>query len=387
MTRRTKRRALAVCAGVALCTGPIVPGMSAAHAHADPTRPPAIAEAWQQSSSVGLQGDGSLSDVTGLSASNIWAVGQQDIWDVWENRGAISHWDGRSWTQIGIRNDDTGAGHLRSIAAASATDLWAVGTAHDSLPYVAHGDGSAFDRVGVDQLRAGDWLGGVAAVPGKVVAVGSRDRAPLVVTRTGAAWQVEPVRVTEGTLYGVSVSAKGDTGWAVGDSEGEPLVVRLSEGSWKRVSLPEIPGGYLRDVHLDGAKRALAIGGVYHGSRKVSPLLLSWNGKRWSRVRVPDGEASLYGVTGDGKGRFWVSGFDPQRPGEPYLLRYDGKHTKIIRGEAARGGESSTMRLQAVTYVPGTSTVWAVGHVVDAEDKYTDVVERFGPKGTRSTSS
>ncbi|MCG5212263.1 hypothetical protein [Streptosporangium sp. KLBMP 9127] len=383
-TRRSVRRALAVCSGAALIAGPIVHDTSAAHAHADPTRPPAVAEAWQQSASVRLQGDGSLSDVAGLSGTDVWAVGQQNIWDAWENRGAIAHWDGRAWTEVGIRNDDTGAGHLRSIAAASPTELWTVGAAHDGLPYVAHGDGAAFDRVGVDQLRSGDWLGGVAAVPGKVVAVGSRDRRPLVVNRTGGVWQVAPTR-GEGTLYGVSLSAKGE-GWAVGDGEGEPLIMRSSGGSWKSVNIPDIPGGYLRDVHLDGPKQALAIGGVYRGGGKVAPLALSWNGKRWTRLRLPDADASLYGVTGDGKGRFWISGFDPGRPGQAFVLYDDDRSSmRIIRGETA--ATSRTMRLQALSYLPGTSAVWAVGHVVGAGDTYRDVVERFGPKGTKTTSS
>ncbi|GLW10522.1 hypothetical protein Misp01_56500 [Microtetraspora sp. NBRC 13810] len=358
-------------------SGPIVPG-SAAHAQADPIRPSAAAEAWQESTRVGLPGDGSLFDVAGLSGTDVWAVGQQDIWDAWRYRGAIAHWDGRAWSQVSIRNDDTGAGSLRSIAAASATDLWTVGTAHDGLPYVAHGDGSNFDRVGVEQLRSGDWLGGVDAVPGRVAAVGSRDGRPLILTQAAGVWRVEPQPRDEGTLYAVAVSARGD-GMAVGDGERRPLVMRLSGGTWKAMTLPRIPGGYLRDVQFDGPKRALAVGGVLHSGGESTPLVLSWNGRRWSQVRVPEDDASLYGVTGDGAGRFWISGFDPEDPGEAFLLRYDGRTVKTIRGEAD-AAKGTTMRLQAVSHLPGTSAVWAVGHVVDAADRYTDAVETFGPK-------
>jgi hypothetical protein len=368
-----------------LVAGPIPHGTSAAHAHADPTRPPAVAEAWQQSSSARLQGDGSLSDVAGLSATDVWAVGHQNIWDAWKNRGAITHWDGQSWNEVGIRNDDTGAGHLRSIAAAGPADLWTVGAAHDGLPYVAHGDGSIFDRVGVDQLRSGDWLGGVAAVADKVVTVGSRDRRPLVVIRSAGTWRSVPQPKSQGTLYGVALSAKGE-GWAVGDGGGRPLIMRSSGSAWKTVTLPRIPGGYLRDVHLDSAKRALAVGGIYRGHGKVSPLVLAWEGKSWSRLPVPDGDASLYGVTGDDKGRFWISGFDPGRPGQAFVLNYDGKQPmKIIRGD--KTAAPRTVRLQAVSYLPGTATVWAVGHVVDRTDAYRDIVERFGPKAGKNTSS
>jgi hypothetical protein len=90
-------------------------------------------------------------------------------------------------------------------------------------------------------------------------------------------------------------------------------------------------------------------------------------------------------VTGDGKGRFWISGHDPEHPGQAFLLRHDGRTTKALRGE--KSIPTRTVRLQAVTHLPGTSTIWAVGHVVDATDRYTDIVETFAPKPTRPTVS
>ncbi|WP_433376909.1 hypothetical protein [Streptosporangium sp. CA-115845] len=368
MTRRLPRRALALCAG-----GLVLLSSHTFPAHADPVSP-SVAEAWQAPASAGLSSDGSLSDVVGVSATSVWAVGQQSVWDVWQSRGAITHWNGSSWKEVGIRNDPTGAGPLRSVAAASASELWAVGEGHDGLPYLAKGDGAAFDRVVVDKLHAGDWLGGVATVPGRVVAVGRRDKQPLLVTGTGSKWRLTPLS-GRGTLYGVALSGKSD-GWAVGDAAGKPLIMRQSGGRWKPFKTPEIPGGYLRDVHLDGPKRALAVGGLYRGAGETVPLILSWNGKKWSRVSPPAGDIRLYGVTGDRKGRFWISGVDLDRPGEAFLLRYDGHKVKALRGPETTG--SRTVRLQAVTCLPGTGTVWSVGHVVDASGKYTDVIERFG---------
>jgi hypothetical protein len=370
MTRRLPRRALALCAG-----GLLLPFLHAPAAHADPVRPPA-AEAWQAPATARLSSDGSLSDLAGISAGNVWAVGQQSVWDVWQSRGAITHWNGRTWTEVPIRNDPTGAGLLRSVAAASATELWAVGEGHDGLPYLARGDGSAFDRVTVDTLHVGDWLGGVAAVPDRVVAVGRRARQPLIVTGSGGRWTLTAAE-GRGTLYGVAVTAKGD-GWAVGDTGGKPLIMRSSGGQWKSFPVPDIPGGYLRDVHLNGSKRALAVGGVHRDSGQVVPLVLSWNGKKWSKVDLPEQDVRLYGVTGDRKNRFWISGVDLTRPGEAFLLRYDGRKVKTLRG--APPVAPRTIRLQSAAYLPGTGTVWSVGHVVDGSGRYTDVIERFATK-------
>lgn len=380
MTRRHRRRALSVCAASCLFVLPIAPA-----AHADP-RPVSI-EAWQRSTSASLEADGSLSDVLALSAKDVWAVGQQEIWDSWKNRGTIRHWNGTAWTEVALRGT-TGAGNLRAVSAAAPGQVWAIGDGHDGLPYLARGDQSGFDRVTVppakqpsgvfDGLRVGDWLGGLDARPGKVVAVGSRNGYGLVVTGRGNTWAFQRTSVP-GALYAVS------EGFAVGDSGGKPLIMRQTGTTWKSVPVPDIPGGYLRDVQVDGAKRALAVGGVYRGPGDIEPLVLSWNGKRWHREKLPKSKAMLYGVAGDGKGRYWVSGYDPGLPAEGFLLRLEHDGAQVIRGAAADGRR--TVRLQAVTYLPASGSVWAVGHAVDAADQYTDVVETFGPKGSTAKDS
>src|SRR5690606_1434207 len=140
---------------------------------------------------------------------------------------------------------------------------------------------------------------------------------------------------------------------AVGDTGTAPLVMKRSGSTWKPVKLPSVPGGYLRDVHFEGGgKRALAVGGVYHGPGEVSPLALAWDGKRWGRLSVGTGQARLYGATGGGKGRFWVSGYAPERAAEAYLLRCEKLRCSVLRGEPADG--RSSVRLQAVTYLPGS---------------------------------
>lgn len=368
MTRRTSRRAVPLCVLlVGLTAGVSVPVAPDAHAHAVPAAH-GSADRPKQSSSRLLRVDGSLSDVAALAGRGIWAVGQEGIWDAWQSRGVLIRWDGGAWSKLGIRNDPSGAAQLRSIAA-SGGELWAVGEAHDGLPYVVRGDGNVFDRTQVPVLRAGDRLHGVATGRGRVAAVGSRGRQPLIVSGDGTRWSVATRDVT-GTLYGVAL-ASAKEGWAVGDTGTAPLIMRLGKSGWKPVAAPKIRGGYLRDVHADGGKRAVAIGGIYRDGRTVDPLVLQWNGKRWSRMRVPDRDVELYGVTGDGKGRYWISGFDSRRPGEGFLLRYADGKWKIIRGEAGAG--ERTVRLQGVTR--SGDTVVAVGHVVDEAYRYTDVIE------------
>ncbi|MEV0584691.1 hypothetical protein [Nonomuraea sp. NPDC050310] len=360
--RRFRRRATATCAAAlaaALFSGPA--------AHGDPK--PGTVEAWERSTSVSLDADGALSDVQALPDGQVWAVGQQQLWDVWNNRGAVRLWNGTAWSDVPVR-DTMGPSVLRALSVAAAGEVWAVGDGNDGLPYLTRGGPGGFDRIKVPGLGNQDRLAGIDARPGKMVAVGSRRGHPLIVSGRSE-WRVEESKI-RGSLYSVSGA------FAVGDTGHSPLVMRYSGGSWKPMELPEVPGGYLRDVRADGTKRALAVGGVYHPSGRIDPLVLSWNGKRWKREKLPHTAARLYGVTGDGHGRFWVSGFDPDRPGEPFLLRHAKGETTIIRGGTVAG--RSSVRLQSVAYLPGKGLVWAVGHAVDTADRYSGVVETFGPK-------
>ncbi|MEU4574042.1 hypothetical protein ACBI99_05200 [Nonomuraea sp. ATR24] len=362
MTRRYQRRALSLTLATSVALSGVTPA-----AHAEP-RPAAI-DAWERTTSVRLVADGSLSDVLALSSGDVWAVGQQQIWDVWKNRGTIRHWNGERWSEAPIR-DTTGAGSLRSISAASSGDVWAAGDGHDGVPFIARGDTGGFDRVRPEGLRSGDWLGGIDAAGERVTAVGSRDDKGLIVTWHDNEWTFQPTK-EKGALYAVS------GGFAVGDTGRAPLIVHQSGGDWKSMPVPSVPGGYLRDIHVDSGKRALAVGGVYHGPGKVGPLALAWNGKRWKRLSLPVKGARLYGVTGDGKGRYWISGYDPARASQAFMLRCDKRSCEVLRGAAAEG--RSSVRLQAVAYLAGRQAVWAVGHAVDDQERYTDVVESFGP--------
>ncbi|WP_062351458.1 hypothetical protein [Herbidospora yilanensis] len=371
MPRRLMRCAVPLCVFLAgLLAGQLPLAPSLAHV--------STASAWsatvpeevvRQASSARLGRDAALADVSGVSGTAVWAVGQTGLWDVWRNRGIVTRWNGASWTEVPTRGDATGAGPLRSVSAASDNEVWVVGDGHDGVPYVGRGGGSGIDRVVVPQVRAGDWLRAVAAEPGRAVIVGSRGGRVLVVT-SGPAWKVH--EGPDGVLHGVAL--RGKDGWAVGNNGDEPLIMRLSGGSWKPVSLPGIEGGYLRDVYITSARRAVAVGGVFTEDGTTLPLILRWDGRKWHRETLPDGDAELYGVTGDGKGGYWASGYDAERPGEAFLLRYTDKKWKPLRGEAGTGDRS--VRLQAV--VRADDVTMAVGHVL-ADDHYSDLVETFGP--------
>jgi hypothetical protein len=86
-----------------------------------------------------------LSKVTATSASSAWAVGYDGDRLTW--RPLVLHWDGKSLTQAaspdpgGLAADDM----LNDVAAASATDAWAVGSGSGAL--ILHWNGARWTHV------------------------------------------------------------------------------------------------------------------------------------------------------------------------------------------------------------------------------------------------
>ena len=68
-----------------------------------------------------------LSDVTSISANDIWAVGYTYSSPSPGGQTLIEHWDGISWSIVPGPNLGTSPSELFGVAAVSANDVWAAG--------------------------------------------------------------------------------------------------------------------------------------------------------------------------------------------------------------------------------------------------------------------
>ena len=80
---------------------------------------------WQAIASPGVGVDNFLSGVTAVSASDVWAVGS-DINKKDIEQALIEQWNGSKWQVIASPGVGVG-GFLDGVAAVSASDIWAVG--------------------------------------------------------------------------------------------------------------------------------------------------------------------------------------------------------------------------------------------------------------------
>jgi hypothetical protein len=168
-----------------------------------------------------------LVDVTALSTTEAWAVG-----DVYNRRVAdqmtlTQRWDGTSWEIVRSPSVRNRYNTLTGVAAVSSTDVWAVGYTIADGGYwdtlIEHWDGSRWSIIpGAHLAHPYNALTRVVALaPDDVWAVGyvgSSGRPDTLVEHwDGASWArvPSPSPGAYGALYGVAAVSADDV-WAVG---------------------------------------------------------------------------------------------------------------------------------------------------------------------------
>jgi len=191
---------------------------------------------------------------------------------------------------------------------------------------------------------------------------------------TSADWAVVP-SPNRGSLSNIlnSVAAvDGGDAWAVGHwydntyASYRTLVQRWNGAGWKVASSPNVGSGYndLNGVAATGPTDAWAVG--YSRATPYSSartLILHWNGASWAVIPSPNPgptENVLYGVAAWTAADAWAVGwyYDAQRVGHPLVLHWDGARWSAV---AAPAPSTYYSLLQAVS-VAGPDDVWAGGY-------------------------
>jgi hypothetical protein len=183
-------------------------------------------------------GSNTLTSVTALSSHNVWAVGYY-----FSSKGVrktlIEHYDGTNWSIEDSPDPGGVSDALLAVTGVSASDIWAVGFTSAGFGYDAlllHYDGVSWTRApgASDPSSAEDVLAGVAQDgSGNVWAFGyhviGSDYRTLVESWDGSGWSLSPS--TNGTDGVVTVlrggSVVGSDVWAAG------FDYRVSDGRYK----------------------------------------------------------------------------------------------------------------------------------------------------------
>lgn len=296
----------------------------------DPTPTPTpVTPDNRQWATVGQSLEVAALSVSGTAGDDVWAVGAEagkggvvlhfdgntwtrmpsgqayDLWwvtalaknDVWiGGAGAtILHWDGTAFTRM--KTPGLAADTVYGIWAASANDVWAVGSHAGRYGFLWHWDGTAFTNVLLPddvQLDASGELPGLFKVWGRnandIYAVGGNG---LMMHYDGKAWKVIPTETTE-TLFTVH----GDANEIVAVGGSSNGVVVNGEGKLIGPEFAPLLQGVVKDstgtTWLSGEK-----GVVY--KRKA--------GGTWEAITTGLSQPqSLHAIWADPQGSVWTVG-------------------------------------------------------------------------------
>ncbi|MBA2677058.1 MAG: hypothetical protein H0U76_01455 [Ktedonobacteraceae bacterium] len=195
-----------------------------------------------------------LASVLALSANDVWAVGEKFRVDALGSVTLIKHFDGNRWQEVD--SPSLGAkSSLTSITAISSTELWAVGGSYYNGPITEHYiDGKwslvSNPQVSSDQGNGAPFLISVAAhSKNDVWAVGNargNQFGPLIEHWNNRRWSLFPGPRLNGTYQQLTsvLPLQGKNVWARGtytdsSNNNRPLVTRWDGYEWDLIPLPD----------------------------------------------------------------------------------------------------------------------------------------------------
>jgi hypothetical protein len=368
-----------------------------------PDRSAAIVTVAVQQASPNPGGSASLTAVTALSATDVWALGSYGTGGK-DAKALAEHWDGSSWQQVPIPTPPKASEvHLFGLAAVSPTDIWAVGSWAGvytgpvvGYPYFAlieHWDGTSWTIVPSPSPGVSRLLSGVVAVStNDIWAVGAYqfgyDHARLVGSRTlvlhwnGRTWKrvASPnpgPRQYQWLELSAIASISRTSVWAVGSynarvrgrhgfsNQTRTLVLHWNGKTWKQAPSPTPGGsGRLSAVAAIGPKNVWAVGG-YHNGYGGRVLAEYWNGHSWRIAPARTGfdhasYQSLNSLAVLARNDIWgVGSYSSYDTGDQTLSEHwDGQNWSLVPSPEPTPPLGA--RFSAVAAVTPTA-VWAVG--------------------------
>ncbi len=294
---------------------------------------------WQivPSPNVGTVGS-QLSSMAAVSATDIWAVGY-DYTNVYSNRTLAEHWNGSQWSVVPSPNVGSDVNYLYGVSALATNNIWAVGFYRNDVlrTLVEHWDGSKWSIIPSPNVGSSDnQLEAVVALSANNIwATGTyfnpqnpHANLTLVEHWNGSKWSVVPSPNTHETINDlVAVAAiSANNIWAVGYGE---------------------TPGYIT-------------------------LVEHWNGSKWSIVKSPNaphGNNTLQGLSVLAANNIWAVGFyyDNKHNRDKTLVEHWNGTAWSIINSPDKGSDFD--RLLAVTAISPTD-IWAVGDDMSSEASY-----------------
>jgi hypothetical protein len=273
--------------------------------------------------------------VSGVSASDVWAVGFHDADSnpmVELDRSLIAHWNGSTWSVVPSPNVGTSGTVLTAVAALASNDVWAVGYSN---------------TYGTPQTLALHW--------------------------NGSSWGVisSPIVPGGSAFEGISAFSSTDI-WAVGYRAGGmpdfstttgTMVAHWNGSSWKEMPSPNVGNrmNELDAVAVMSANDVWAVGTWRNIGESFHTLIQHWNGTAWTIVPSPNPSTDnqLSAVAGVSGQDVWATGSGSDGvTGVPLFLHWTGAGWNQVPGPGGAGGGLVTLAPDDAWAVAGNIAHW-----------------------------
>jgi hypothetical protein len=337
--------------------------------------------------SAGITDDLFYSD-SGSSTSDVWAVGDNccvpNGTQEYTN-SLIEHWNGSAWSIVASPSNEPPDTQLRSVAAVSSNEAWAVGYS----PY-----GTQKNQCVIEHWSANSWtvapspalpdcfLESVTVISAKDIwAAGTADFKALTEHWDGKTWSVVPSQTgNKGVtiLWSVTAAASNDV-WAVGQTDSpnaNDYAEHWNGSAWTQAALPrKFFQSLFQSAVAVSSNDVWAVGYVETNDDRVPHTLIEhWNGSAWTVTKSPNMEPKgapaltnqLWGVAARSANDVWAVGLWTWYTGDgtPRSLfeHWDGKKWRVASapGYLDSNNNSDSNALNAITIVGGRN-LWAVG--------------------------
>jgi hypothetical protein len=355
--------ALTLAAGTASATAETAPGWRVTYVSPD----------------TGYDGFG-LYDVTATGPQDAWAVGSTQKGA--GGAGAMMRWNGTGWTAVTVPGS---TGSFNSVSGSSAKNVWVLGATANGRNTAWRWNGTSWTSVSIGSYDPADvtvlgpknaWAVGY---DGAGDGGGSDGKA---LHWNGTAWQTVAMPMTARKIDSVSANDI----WAVGENAGQPAATHWDGTAWTTSELPQVPipegqsgFSYFNDIVALSAGNVWAVGRLYWGSGEGlraeehnRPVLMHWNGQKWSLQLGAEGDFPL-SASPDGKGGIWYSTIN-----KTLVHVAKGGTTTTVPVSTAPGRQ--TPEIRQLAGVPGGTTVLAVGEVAPApgdDESWDALIEQY----------
>src|SRR5579859_787939 len=344
-----------------------------------------------------------LSGVSATSVNDVWAVGFSDSSGAL-NTPLVEHWNGSTWTATTAAVVAQHNTALSAVDALASNDVWAVGNSLSgndvSSTVVEHFNGSLWTIIPSPNVSGlNNNLVAITALSGTDIwAVGSTTNQTTFTTQTltmhwdGSLWTIVPspnVGAGNNDLNAVAALSSTDV-WAVG-SDGVAgsgsLTLHWDGMSWTVVPTPPTSSTLtetLNGVAAFASNDVWAVGLTTSGPSTVSTLALHWNGTSWNVVPTPNPQnyAQLIAVTTvPGTHQLWAIGNQTSgqypNPGPTTTLVEHWTGSAWVVVPSADTPQPNTDTIHAITAL-NARDIWAVGYTTPLSGPTTTLIEQDG---------